>query len=207
MAYQSFWFNTNLPEEIVKIIENDVSKYFDDNLDVSKLDQGIVDYTRRKSKNAWIPSTHWITGFLWHYVQKVNTENFLYDLTCIDAQTLQYTLYEEGNFYNWHTDTSIKNYYTPISNGNVSADNLASDFINKNSELVRKLSFSLQLSDPEDYDGGQLQLLDEEGKSYIVPKTKGTLIFFDSRTSHRVRKVTRGVRKSIVGWVVGPRWR
>ena len=35
------------------------------------------------------------------------------------------------------------------------------DFVNENIELVRKLSFSIQLSDPDDYDGGNLQLMDE----------------------------------------------
>jgi predicted GIY-YIG superfamily endonuclease len=48
---------------------------------------------------------------------------------------------------------------------------------------------------------------DENGKSYFAPKKKGVLIVFDSRAPHRVRKVTKGVRKSIVGWSVGPRWR
>jgi len=65
----------------------------------------------------------------------------------------------------------------------------------------------LLLSDPETYDGGNLQLLDEGGSSYIAPRKRGTIILFDSRTQHRVQKVTRGVRKSIVGWVVGPRFR
>ena len=44
-------------------------------------------------------------------------------------------------------------------------------------------------------------------KRYFAPKQKGTLIVFDSRTKHRVRTVKTGLRKSIVGWVVGPRWK
>ena len=74
-------------------------------------------------------------------------------------------------------------------------------------ELVRKISFSLQLSDPDDYEGGNIQFIDESDKSYIAPRQKGSLIIFDSRTKHRVCKVRSGVRKSIVGWVVGPRWK
>jgi PKHD-type hydroxylase len=73
--------------------------------------------------------------------------------------------------------------------------------------MVRKLSFVLQLSDPEDYEGGNLQLLDESGSTYFAPRQKGTMILFDSRTQHRVLKVKKGVRKSIVGWTVGPRWK
>ena len=79
--------------------------------------------------------------------------------------------------------------------------------MNENTELVRKLSFSLQLSDPDDYEGGNVQFLDENGKSYFAPRQKGSIILFDSRTQHRVLKVTKGTRKSIVGWVVGPRWK
>ena len=41
--------------------------------------------------------------------------------------------------------------------------------MNENIEMVRKLSFAMQLSDPDDYEGGNVQLLDEAGNSYIVP--------------------------------------
>jgi predicted 2-oxoglutarate/Fe(II)-dependent dioxygenase YbiX len=61
----------------------------------------------------------------------------------------------------------------------------------------------VQLSDPDDYEGGNLQLLDEAGNSYIAPRKRGTVILFDSRTQHRVLKVTKGTRKSLVGWCVG----
>ena len=74
-------------------------------------------------------------------------------------------------------------------------------------ELVRKLSVVIQLSNPEDYEGGNLQLLSEDGKKYFAPRQRGTIIIFDSRTQHRVLKVTKGRRKSLVGWIVGPRWK
>jgi PKHD-type hydroxylase len=72
---------------------------------------------------------------------------------------------------------------------------------------VRKLSFSLLLSDPDEFEGGNLQFMDEAGKTYFAPRQKGALILFDSRAQHRVQKVTKGTRKSIVGWTVGPRWK
>ena len=79
--------------------------------------------------------------------------------------------------------------------------------MNENIELVRKLSFSIQLSSPEDYEGGNLQLLDEADKVTFIPRQRGCIVLFDSLTQHRVLKVTKGTRKSIVGWVVGPRWK
>ena len=59
--------------------------------------------------------------------------------------------------------------YKPVAKGNRS-DGIAQDFVNENIELVRKLSFSVQLSDPDDYEGGNVQLLDEAGNSYIAPR-------------------------------------
>ena len=79
--------------------------------------------------------------------------------------------------------------------------------MNENIELVRKLSFSLQLSDPDDYEGGNVQIMDETGASHIVPRKRGTIVLFDSRAQHRVLKVTKGCRRSIVGWTCGPRWK
>jgi PKHD-type hydroxylase len=119
---------------------------------------------------------------------------------------MQYTKYEKGEFYNWHNDAGLANQYKPVSVGN-RANGLAQDYLNEKVEMVRKLSFVLQLSDPDEYEGGNLQLLNEAGKSYIAPRNRGTIILFDSRTQHRVLKVKEGVRKSLVGWTVGPRWK
>jgi len=144
---------------------------------------------------------------LWHYVERANRENFLYDIKNIDGESLQYTMYSTGEFYNWHHDAGVMGLYKPQAVGNKDNDALVQDFLNKNIESVRKLSIVLQLSDPETYDGGNLELIDESGESYIAPRLRGTVIIFDSRTQHRVLPITRGVRKSIVGWVVGPRWK
>lgn len=169
---------------------------------------GTVDKDKRNAKNSWISTSHWVAGFVWHYVQKANRENFLYDLTNIDGESLQYTVYGEDQYYGWHNDQGISTFYKPVTSGNRNDSELvATDFMNKNCEQVRKLSFSLLLSDPDTYEGGNLQLLDETGRPYIAPRQRGVIVLFDSRTSHRVKKVTKGVRKSIVGWVTGPRWK
>ena len=49
--------------------------------------------------------------------------------------------------------------------------------------------------------------MDNSRKTFFAPKQRGTVIMFDSRTPHRVRKVKSGLRKSLVGWVCGPRFR
>jgi len=211
LAYQSIWYYTNLPNKIIDIIEEDLKDNFDPQLQDSKVgdgDYGTVDKDKRNAKNAWVPTDHWISGFVWHYVQRANRENFLYDLTNIDGESLQYTVYGEGEYYGWHNDAGLASYYKPMSGGNRGhGGDILNDFVNENCEKVRKLSFSLLLSDPDTYEGGNLQLLDEAGKSYIAPRQRGTIILFDSRAQHRVQKVTKGVRKSLVGWTVGNRWR
>ena len=205
MAFQSIWFFSDLPEDIVDLIEKDLTEKFDSQFQDSKLHGDALNKEKRNSQNTWIPTTHWVAGFLWHYVQRANCDNFLYDLRNIDGESLQYTRYSEGEFYGWHNDAGLQTQYKPQSVGNL-AEGLANDFVNENIELVRKLSFSLQLSGPDDYDGGNVQFIDEAGKSYFAPRKRGTIVLFDSRTQHRVLKVTKGVRKSIVGWVVGKRW-
>lgn len=211
MAYQSIWYFTNLPEKIVDIIEEDLCNNFDNVLQDSKVgngDFGTVNKDKRNARNAWVPTTHWVAGFIWHYVQRANRENFLYDLENIDGESLQYTVYGEGEYYGWHNDAGVPTYYKPISQGNRGHnEEIVQDFVTKSCEKVRKLSFSLLLSDPNTYDGGNLQFLGEDGKSYFAPRQRGTIILFDSRTQHRVLKVTKGVRKSLVGWTVGPRWK
>ena len=206
MAYQSIWYFTDLPDKVVDLIEEDLTENFDPQMGDSKLHGDALNKEKRNSQNAWIPTSHWCAGFLWHYIQRANRENFMYDLRNIDGESMQYTRYETGQFYGWHNDAGLQTQYKPVSSGN-RQDGLAQDFVNENIELVRKLSFSVQLSDPDDYEGGNVQLLDEGGSQYIVPRKKGTIVLFDSRTQHRVLKVTKGTRKSIVGWTVGPRWK
>jgi PKHD-type hydroxylase len=205
MAFQSIWYFTDIPKDIVDTLTEDVKK-FDSQFSDSKLYGDNLDKVVRDSKNTWIPTAHWIGGFLWYYINRANRENFLYDLTCIDGESIQYTQYGEGQFYNWHIDAGIDTSYKPqqiIGSGS----NIAQDLITVQGEYVRKLSFSLQLSDPEEYTGGEVQFVDTNKRTYFAPKQRGTLVLFDSRTSHRVRKVKSGVRRSLVGWVVGPRWK
>ena len=206
MAFQSVWYFTDLPEKVVDLIEEDLTEKFDPQMADSRLHGDQLNKEKRNSQNAWIPTNHWVGGFIWHYIQRANRENFLYDLRNIDGENMQYTRYTEGQYYKWHNDAGLQTQYKPVSAGNRS-EGLGQDFVNENIEMVRKLSFAMQLSDPDDYEGGNVQLLDEAGNSYMAPRKRGTIMLFDSRTQHRVLKVTKGTRKSIVGWTVGPRWK
>ena len=95
---------------------------------------------------------------------------------------IQYTKYfEDGGHYDWHADVG-----PTVAN--------------------RKVSLVLQLSEPEEYDGGLLQL--NIGHQYVeVPRQKGNLAIFPSYLLHRVTPVVAGTRKSAVAWISGPTFR
>ena len=212
MAHQSIWYFTDIPKDVVNILDKDLYDNFDHEMKDSKLHGDDLNKEKRNSKNTWNPTTHWIAGFLWHYISKANRDNFLYDLSHIDGESMQYTRYGEGEYYKWHNDAGIGIFYKPqmievVGEKTIDDQDVHRDYLNKQTELVRKLSFTLQLSGPDDYEGGNVEFINEANENYIAPRDRGTMILFDSRTQHRVNKVTRGTRRSIVGWVVGPRWK
>ena len=192
MANTCCWYETRIPESLMKSLLDDLDKV-DENIfiksEVNPQNSKIKDNVR-KSQHCWIPSTHWIGGFLWHYIRMANKDNFLYDISDIENNMIQYTQYNKGDFYKWHTDMDICD-------------------INEPDQLVRKLSFTLQLTNEDEYTGGNLEFADYDDSTYrfSVPKSRGTVIVFDSRVPHRVTPVESGIRKSLVGWVVGKRWR
>lgn len=205
MSFLTTWYQTDIPKDIIEILERGIQN-FDNNVEESRVHGNVLNTDIRDSKNAWIPTSHWIGGFLWYYIQRTNRENFQYDLTTIDGEAIQYTQYGPGHFYDWHIDAGIDTTYNPqLTVG--SGTNISQDLVTLQGEYVRKLSFTLQLSDPSEYTGGEVQFMNNNRKVYFAPKQRGTLILFDSRTPHRVRKVKSGLRKSLVGWVVGPRWK
>ena len=109
----------------------------------------------------------------------------MYELSNLDNDSIKYKVYNEGDSQTWHNDSK------PLLEGE---------------DSIRKLSFTVQLSDVNDYEGGNVQFLDENGRNYFMTRQRGTVSIFDSRTQHRVQKITKGTRKSLVGWCVGPVW-
>ena len=222
MAHLVYWTFSEIPSEMVDVLVKDLKKYDEaiaDSVVRDKDGNPSLEKSEsiRKSGNAWIDGSNWVAGFVWYYIMKANHENFMYDIEGIDSNELQYTEYQKGEYYNWHIDDNINRL---MINDKVlsSADNHGENLAILNGQYVRKLSFSIQLSAPEDYEGGELEFqvnnfnsrkrgdftLDE---TISAPNKKGSVIIFDSRVKHRVREVKSGVRKSLVGWVVGPRWK
>ena len=204
---KSFCHFDTIPSDLMDIIEEDLTEKFDPLMDTSKLMGNQVHLEKRNSRNAWIPTSHWLGGLMWYYFNKANKEFFHYDLECIDGESMQYTHYKLNQHYDWHQDEGVSSYYKPKASGNRGDERRVQDFINEKAERVRKLSCSLQLSDEEDYEGGGTQVLDVDNSMVTLPKGRGTLFFFDSRLAHRAKTVHKGLRKSLICWAIGPRWK
>ena len=65
----------------------------------------------------------------------------------------------------------------------------------------------VQLTDPSEYEGGNLELQWHEPPGFENLRKRGTIIVFPSFLKHRVTPVTRGIRHSMVSWMEGPKWR
>ena len=57
MAFQSVWYYTDLPEDIVDIIERDLTESFDEQMADSRLHGDALNKDKRNSQNTWIPTT------------------------------------------------------------------------------------------------------------------------------------------------------
>lgn len=213
MAYDWMWFETGLPRELAELIAKDARLFEQEAKEALVFGDSVADAkdktkNKRSTRVSWIPDTHWIGGMVMHYANKVNKSNFHYDLSGLDWDALQYGIYGVGDHYDWHTDYCLDNTaQISINNTHGFNEDRANSLRYLTSEYVRKLSFSLQLSEEAEYEGGELEVTDSENKKHTISQRLGTIVFFDSRVVHRVKPVTQGERRSIVGWVVGPRWK
>ena len=134
----------------------------------------------RSSDIRWLENNHktkWIYDSIW--TATCNTNGWNYTITGF-VDLCQYTTYDSSKYkkphYGWHKDNGVGHNH-------------------------RKISLSILLND--DFDGGELELLIPGGE-FLKPK-RNEAIMFPSNTFHRVHPVTKGVRKSLVVWVAGPK--
>ena len=136
----------------------------------------------RKSRVGWIPMDQnflWLHAKLGEMVNIANKELWGFDISGMDEQ-IQYAEYpENGGHYDWHMDTGPDKFSR------------------------RKISITVQLSDPSEYEGGDLQIKINAGQS-DTPKGLGNVVIFPSYLLHRVTPVTKGLRRSLVLWITGP---
>ena len=112
--------------------------------------------------------------------KSINEKYYQYDLS--DVFEFQLIKYYVGGNYNWHCDYGIA----------------------PRTDIIRKLSMTIQLSDPYHYEGGELKLANYANVIETMAKSLGTTLVFDSRVAHKVRPVISGERIALVGWASGP---
>jgi PKHD-type hydroxylase len=172
------------PEEVKKIIDLEALERFQRGQVGDNSGKSVVNKKARESSVMWLEpnqNSEWLFRKFAHVVAEVN-----YDLFCFDIKAFgpfQYTVYGENEFYDWHIDEE-----------------------SQWSEVTRKISATVLLSDPKDYDGGEFEIIPYGmvNEPEVYKPAAGDIIFFASHMPHRVRPVTRGVRKSLVSWILGP---
>jgi PKHD-type hydroxylase len=139
-----------------------------------------TDLKIRKSNVSWInpnDSINWAYERIQNIVLKLNEDYFKFHLIGF-CEGFQFTEYEApSGHYTTHIDKFLYG-------------------------AVRKLSITIQLSNPSDYEGGNLELFFSNDPT-IMPKEQGFLAAFPSYTLHGVTPVTKGTRYSLVAWISG----
>jgi PKHD-type hydroxylase len=177
------WDNGFTEEELIAI-----EQYCEDNLDKQEatIAYNNIDSKIRKSKIGWVENnskTGWFYDKMAFIARKLNAQFYKFDLYGF-VEDFQYTVYDSsdnGN-YDWHIDMGA------------------------NSVVTRKFSMVLQLTDPSEYEGGDLQIM-AGNQIETVDKEKGKVVAFPGYVLHKVTPVTQGIRKTIVVWVAGPQFR
>ena len=160
-------------------------------------DRSRIDPDIRKTDVGFITDKdNMVNKIAWHYLREANKIQFKYNLKYF--QPVQFARYRNGGHYDWHQDASGQSLHGES----------------------RKLSLTFCLTDPKDYEGGELEFYAgnrpmedmelPDGTKIPAEQIKqdirdqGSVIVFDSRDYHRVTPCTKGTRYSIVCWTVGP---
>lgn len=143
--------------------------------------QGHIETEHFRARVGFLPHTETNDALyrkIYNITQQTNNECWNFDLYGMDL--LRLAKYGTGDELGWHLD------------------------INTAESSLRKISFVILLSD--DHEGGDLEfLIGRNNRS--AKRGIGTVILFPSYVMHRVTPVTKGVRKTLVGWVIGPPYR
>ena len=156
----------------------------------------------RKSQISWIYDDE-LSGTIGAWMQQANKEaGWYYDLELPEA--IQYTRYSTGGYYDWHTDGNsdqhaarrlVQKIDPPIP--------LNVTPFPKFQGTVRKLSATVNLSHPHEYEGGFLEIRCYDQLHIFNECPRGSIIVFPSFLEHRVAPLEAGERHSAVMWYNG----
>lgn len=188
-----WYFKKVVPDNIISKIEKEVKKIPFKKGTISREEK--TKFTVRDSDVKFL-NNQFIYDAILPYFEIANKNagwNFKYDY----CESVQYTKYGKNQHYSWHIDMPSKVYKKKDPN-----------FNNK----TRKLSGTLLLNNSSEYVGGKFEIdfrkhrVKEDIREVKELEDKGDLIVFPSYIWHRVTPVTKGVRKSLVIWTLGPQF-
>ena len=184
-----YWFQEGFtPEELIQIEKQTTAIPFQPGITEAGGQDAGKNLDSRSSSVKWMPfndENKWIYDKIGDMALEANNEMFHFDLSHMPEQ-IQYTEYYASNngHYDWHMDIGSQGLMP-----------------------FRKISVTVQLSGPDEYEGGDLQIWAGGQYPMTAPKGKGNVVIFPSFMMHRVTPVTQGTRKSFVLWLGGGHYR
>ena len=157
-------------------------------------EQDLKDLKKQRDSNIVWMNDNWIYKEIQPYIALAN-QNAGWNFDWDHSESCHFTKYKLNQFYDWHIDSWHEPYKKDHENKN---------FANK----IRKLSVTCSLSDPNDYEGGELEFDFKSNEDKNIRKCaeispRGSIVVFPSFVSHRVKPVTKGTRYSLVIWSLG----
>ena len=182
IKHKVWFYEKVIPENVCDLIINEFDSLEYEYGRVNSLSNDTnVNTSIRFVKKISLPRNHWSLGILFYFGCDANTYNFKYNVSSLG--TVDFLKYEDGMYYKPHSDVG----------SNV-----------KSGTHNRKLTAILQLSDENDYDGGDILIYDSQLKVSKLSRKKGSILVFDSSVTHAVTKIKSGIRYSLCGWICGP---
>ena len=181
MSHLPIWYMGSVPESVCDAA---IAEFMEIEPQDAKMgtEGEVENKSYRDTTLRFASEGHWFGGVMQEHGRLANEKaGWGYDLT--GHENVQFGSYGPDGHYNWHTDTF------PLC-GN---------------PYDRKVSVICMMSDPSEYEGGDLQI--RLYQEYTAPLKKGDLIAFPSILEHRVIPVISGIRNSAVIWLYGPRFR
>lgn len=173
-----FWLNLSdgaIPGKLLTLLESEIESA---PLSPVTVRDPVTNGTVRQHHVVGLGTSHWFTGIMFNYAALAN-DLAKWNRTISVPEVAQFSAYKSGDFFRWRNDVD------PLSK----------------SPQERKLTAICLLSDPSEFDGGQLQI---RGLAEPINLKRGSVVVFPSMLDHQITEVTRGVLRTVTCWAVGP---
>lgn len=179
-----YWFDNVFSKEEIELLQTEIDKI---DFQTAGISGGHTNDKIRSSNIKWLPQNEvfdWVYQKIFEMVLEANLELWRFDINSATEQ-IQYTTY----------DSNQKGHYS------------AHQDLGPGDTSIRKISVVIQLSDPSEYEGGELEFIFGDGEPMKIKREMGFAVIFPSYLMHRVTPVTKGLRKSLVLWLGGSHFR